>query len=97
MHQSELFLQKIKGEKIMKFTEAKNKVGELANGAFHSLNYSVTETSYGTLSQDCSVYVHDCNWHHGPTWEAAIDSLKRELFPMVKTEIEDCQLPLLNQ
>lgn len=69
----------------MKFKEAKAKLAKIADGKYHSLEYSITNfKSVGRRTErteraECGVYIDGVSWSFGPTWEAAFKKLDRQL------------------
>ncbi len=60
----------------MKITEAKQKLMQLAEGQYHSLEYSITDTGRGSASQKCKVYIDGHGSFEAPHWEAALSGLE---------------------
>jgi hypothetical protein len=60
----------------MKIAEAKRKLMELANGGFHSIEYSVDDHGEGRVTQKCKVYLPDLGFFEGSSWESALTQLE---------------------
>lgn len=62
----------------MNFFEAKAKLKKMANGEYHTLRYTLSESD-GTQSQLCSVYIHGGDWIDKKTWHEAFEVLAERM------------------
>lgn len=60
----------------MNMAEAKEILTELANGEYHSIEYSLSDYGNGTGKQECTVYIHDKGSFKAAHWDTAIRELK---------------------
>jgi len=65
----------------MQFTDAKNKLKELANGKYHSITYELTEYSNGKLETKCHLYIDPHISFLASTWREAFTKLEEYLHP----------------
>ena len=72
----------------MKFSEAKQKLKDLAKGDHHSLVYTETITSTGEKLTLCEVYINGYNYRSGETWESAIAKMERQINDESEPEYE---------
>ena len=63
----------------MQFTDAKNKLKELANGKYHSITYELNEYSNGKLETKCYLYIDPYICFKAPTWAEAFAKLEKYL------------------
>lgn len=63
----------------MRFEEAKKELKKLANGKYHSLKYSLTEFSKGTIEATCDLYIDPGILVSAPTWAEALKLINRKL------------------
>ena len=63
----------------MTFQEAAKVLALLADGKYQALRYELTTTCSGGQIAECSVYVDGQAWHAEPTWDMALDSLRRAM------------------
>ena len=61
----------------MTFAQAKKKLKKIADGAYHMLNYELTEYHTGEQKTECVVYIDGRGSHSGLTWEEAFKNLDR--------------------
>lgn len=62
----------------MTFKEAKEKLKALANGRYHTIEFSLTEHHDGEIEPRCTLYVADIDSRpSGRTWEEAFIALER--------------------
>lgn len=66
----------------MTFTEAENKLKEIANGRYHALAFEKSNYSSGRSETDCRLYIADEGWHSGHTWDEAFCMLENKGFPV---------------
>lgn len=60
----------------MKIAEAKQKLMQLADGKYHSLQYKIDDHGIGNVSQICSVYVPNYGYFEAAHWETALAQLE---------------------
>jgi hypothetical protein len=60
----------------MKIAEAKQKLMDLADGKFHSLEYKINDHGTGSVSQTCKVYVDGFGHFEAAHWETALAQLE---------------------
>ena len=70
----------------MKFTEAADKLKEIAGGKYHSLRYSLSSGNMIEPEACCSVYISGTDWISASTWDEAFRLLGIHMMP---TKIED--------
>ena len=63
----------------MKFTEAKEKLKELAGGKYHAIGYELTEYAGGRQETECYLYIDSKFAGRGYTWKEAFMKLNNEL------------------
>lgn len=63
----------------MKFSEAKDKLKELAKGKYHSLTFDFSEYSSGKIESQCRLYISEHGSKEGSTWEEAFAALEKEI------------------
>ena len=61
----------------MTFKQAHKALKALAAGKYYSLDYRFTETSHGSLEEECRVYIDGQEYHNHCTWEGALESMRR--------------------
>ena len=72
----------------MKFSEAKQKLKDLAKGDYHSLKYTETISHTGETSTLCEVYINGRHSRSGETWESAIAKMERQISGESEPEYE---------
>jgi hypothetical protein len=60
----------------MEFSEAKDKLKELAKGKHHAVEFMLAEYTSGKLETRCSLYIEGAGYKVGPTWEKAFAKLE---------------------
>ena len=55
----------------MTFAEAKLKLGEIANGKYHSMSYDEMIFASGRIELMCHIYIDGECYYRGATWEQA--------------------------
>lgn len=60
----------------MKFTEARDKLKEIAKGRYHSLRYTLCEFKDGEQVSECGLYIDGLDWYYAHTWEDTFRKLK---------------------
>ena len=64
----------------MNFSEAKEKLKQIADGEFHRVSYTERDHNDGEVLQECDLYIHGIKKiHSGQTWEEAFKKLDQEL------------------
>jgi hypothetical protein len=64
----------------MTFKEASEKLGRVANGKYHMIQYSKATHCEGNVKEQCQLYVDGFDWEWDETWEKAFDKLKSAMF-----------------
>ena len=59
----------------MKWTEAEERLNELAEGRYRSMGFKKTTSMYADVQTECYVYVHDFGGFTAPTWDVALTML----------------------
>jgi len=60
----------------MKIAEAKQKLMEIADGKYHSLEYKIDDHGRGIVNQTCKVYLAGHGSFDAAHWETAIAQLE---------------------
>jgi len=72
----------------MKFSEAKQKLKDLAKGDYHSLRYTETISHTGETIVLCEVYINGHSSRSDGTWESAIAAMERQINDQQDPEYE---------
>lgn len=59
----------------MKIAEAKQRLIEIADGKYHSMEYIVDDHGNGKTRQTCKVYIMEYGFFEAAHWEAALAQL----------------------
>jgi hypothetical protein len=65
----------------MKFADARQRLLDLADGKYCSLEYSETFHEDRTCLTECKLYIADYNWVTGKTWDEAFEAMLKQLRP----------------
>jgi hypothetical protein len=60
----------------MNMAEAKQKLMEMADGKYHSIEYKLNDHGKGSFNQECNVYIDGYNHYKGAHWEDALAQLE---------------------
>lgn len=60
----------------MNMAEAKAELMKLANGKYHSMDYSINDNGKGHNSQECTVYIEDIGSFKAAYWETALNDMR---------------------
>jgi hypothetical protein len=60
----------------MKIAEAKQKLMDLADGKFHTLEYKIADHGNGRVSQTCQIYLDGHGSFEAAHWETALAQLE---------------------
>jgi len=66
-------------KELRKMPYAKGQLKKLANGQYHSISYEVTEYSSHRIEKRCAVYIPQYDYSVGPTWNDALQALKKQI------------------
>lgn len=59
----------------MKIAEAKQKLMQLADGKYHSIEYALVDNGIGSITQSCKLYITGQGSFEAPHWESAFAQL----------------------
>lgn len=63
-------------KKLLTIAEAKQRLMELANGEYHSMEYTINDHGNGNVSQSCKVYLQKYGFFESAHWHSALDDLE---------------------
>ena len=66
-------------KELKKMPHAKGQLKKLAKGEFHFISYEVTESHNGDSEEECIVYIDRYNHSLGPTWNDALEGMKKQI------------------
>jgi len=68
----------------MKFSEAKDRLKELAGGRYHSIHFEMSEYTTGEQETECWLYIDDRCSVKGQTWEQAFCKMEERLMKQIE-------------